>query len=373
MSIRDQPPEKLLQQALRLVELGRLETARKLLKLAALKAPGDGTIQATLSQVEHALQAEPPADEDTDHASLEVLFADTEELVERGDLDGAARNLQVLVAARPDDKRFRALGAAVRSRRAGRSRKDVGLDFETKEKLKAHVEARDWQGAEARLRQRIQSHPDSAELHLQLALVLLHGAEDPKRAVPEARQAAELAPDRLDAQVTLLQALKGAGQGAAAGAVRAEVDRLAKETDTNPQAVRIELRAPFERELRVAAVSTPTAGGGGRWKAAAAAALMLAAGATGGGMWWSMQPAAVDVAPYQQQLPVQEALQMPKATELKLRVADADWRPLDAETKEAKLLALRAIAGEQGYEAVFLEGASGAILGSATAELVWVP
>ena len=81
MSIRDQPPEKLLAQALRLVELGRLETARKLLKLASLKAPGNAQIASTLAQVEHALSSEPPADEDTEHAGLEVLFADTEDLV----------------------------------------------------------------------------------------------------------------------------------------------------------------------------------------------------------------------------------------------------------------------------------------------------
>ena len=61
------------------------------------------------------------------------------------------------------------------------------------------------------------------------------------------------------------------------------------------------------------------------------------------------------------------------STELKLRVAEADWKPLDPDTKRSKLQALRAIAGQDGFESVFIEGASGVILGSATADVVWVP
>jgi len=373
MSIRDLPPERLLQQALKLVERGRLDTARKLLRLAALKAPGDQTIQATLAQVEQAQAQAAQASQD-DEQEVATLLAEAQAAVDAGELDAAARTLQMLLAARPDDKRIRDLYDQVRDRREGKARRDVGLDFATREKLKQHVEARDWDAGEALLRERLKTHRDSASVHQQLAMLLLYGADNARGALPHAREAAQLGPDRLDAQIVLHQALRFTGQATAAAEARAVAERLAAADDVNLAAHKIELRTPYEGEAR--ATDGPAAraprSGAPPWKLAVAAVAMLAFVGVAGGMWWSLQPVAIDVTPYQLALPVSAASQMPKATEVKLQLDDAAWRALDRDAQKAALKSLRVVASQQGYDAVFLEGTPGVYLGSALPDLVWV-
>ena len=373
MSIRDLPPERLLQQALKLVERGRLDTAQKLLRLAALKAPGDQAIQATLAQVEQAQrQAAEATQSDADEVT--ALLAEAQADVDAGDLDGAARKLQMLLAARPDDKRIRDLHTEVRDRRAGQARRDVGLDFTTREKLKGAIDARDWTQGEALLRDRLKLHRDSATLHLQLAMLLLYGADNPRSALPAAREAALLAPDQLDAQILLYQTLGFSGQAAAAAEARGVAERLATDADVNLAAHKIELRAPYEGDTRATdgfAAPAPRTGAP-PWKLALAGAALLAFVGVSGATWFSFQPTVIDVTPYQLALPVTAARQMPKKTEVKLQLDDAVWAALDRDAQKASLKALRAVATQNGYEAVFLEGTSGSYLGSALPDLVWV-
>jgi predicted Zn-dependent protease len=373
MSIRDLPPERLLQQALKLVERGRLDTAQKLLRLATLKAPGDQTIQATLAQVEQA-QAQAADDSRADAQDVAAMLSEAQAAVDAGELDAAARTLQMLLAARPDDKRIRALYDEVRDRRAGKARRDVGIDFTTREKLKEHIDERDWEAGETLLRERLKTHRDSASLHQQLAMLLLYGADNARGALPHAREAAQLGPDQLDPHILLHQALRFTGQAAAASDAREVAERLAAAADVNLAAHKIELRTPFEGEAR----STDGPGapaprsGAPPWKLAAAAVAMLALVAVVGGMWWSLQPVAIDVTPYQLALPVTAASQMPKPTEVKLQLDDATWKGLDRDAQQAALRSLQVVASQQGYDAVFLEGTSGAYLGSALPDLVWV-
>ena len=377
MSIKDLPPDKLLARALRLIELGRLDTAAKVLKLAALKAPGDVQIQGALAQVQDAL-AQTSSDAADEAAQLDALFGEAQADAAAGDLDAAARKLQVLRAARPKDGDVRSLFDEVQARRTGQKRRDVGLNVTTRTALQARLEERDWDGAEAVLRERLQEQRDSADVHLQLALVLLHGKDTPRAALPHAREAVALSPDRADARVVLADLLGKTGQRQASQEARAVATQLAEDQELNLSALRIELASPFQEAGRVGeglpstVAAAPPNQRGRALRLGALVVLLIALAGTAGGVWYSLQPKPVDVEPYRIDLPVLAAEQMPKSTELTLVVAATEWGALPASTRTMGLNRLRPIAQANGYDAVFIRDEAGAFLGSVRGDLTWL-
>lgn len=385
MSIRDLSPAQLLERALRLVELGRLEPAAKMLKLAAVKAPADQNIRSTLAQVEHALRSLPTEPEETaevakdDTASAaEAAFQQAQAAADNGELDKAAALLQVLVAANPREPRFRQLQSEVRTRRAGRQRKDVGMDLVTSTRLKELQEERDWAGAEALLRARLHEHRSSASVHVQLCLVLLYGTDNPRAALPLAKEAARLDPESLAALAVLEDSLRATGGDDQAAEVRAKAQQLAESTSQSYRATKIALRSPFSKsgsisgdapatpQLVTTPPKNPLVG-----RLVLLAGLTLAAVTTAGAAWLSSQPSAVDAGPYASVLPIERALEMPLEPEIIVVVDPSTWGGMSAEDRAAALRGLQAVAVEQGHEAVFVQDAEGQTLGSIRDRLVW--
>ena len=195
--------------------------------------------------------AQTSSDAADEAAQLDALFGEAQADAAAGDLDAAARKLQVLRAARPKDGDVRSLFDEVQARRTGQKRRDVGLNVTTRTALQARLEERDWDGAEAVLRERLQEQRDSADVHLHLALVLLHGKDTPRAALPHAREAVALSPDRADARVVLADLLGKTGQRQASQEARAVATQLAEDQELNLNALRIELASPFQEAGRV--------------------------------------------------------------------------------------------------------------------------
>ncbi len=381
MGIADLPPESLYKRALKRVEAGKLESAEKLLQVAVLKAPHEPTFREALSQVRGLIadnDAPPAESEDLSALSPEILFTRAEERTAEGNLEAAAQLLQLAIAKAPQEGRYRDALAELRAQRQPQKSDgfEIGAGDERGRRIRTLLRERDYEQASTLVDWLLRQNPEDAGLLVFQALLLFHHQEDLEGALKAARAATRADPTRLGGWVIREQVERKLGQREAATRTLKSALEAADGQATELEAARLRLHRLMALEDDTPAAPPPAVSEAVKRSSRlriAGLALALLLSVTGGGLvWMHAQPNEVDSKPYQAVIPVQQALQLEKPTELMLRVSAADWKKLDTAARRARLQALLELAESNGYKAVFVEDSTKRLLGSARPKLIYV-
>jgi tetratricopeptide (TPR) repeat protein len=235
MGVKDWTAQQCYDRALKLIEEEDFDKARKLLQLGRLKDPTHTQIAQAMGFVDDliakAAEAEGGSAEMTP-GQLNAAFEDVQKHIAAGELDDAAKMIQVVVAMHPE-KRFRELQGQVNERKAAQA---SGVDFEAQVCLREVLKDRDYRRAEQMVREQLRDNRSNPVLQWQLAVVLFTGLESPEQASGPIREALRLDPDRTEILALAEDIERALGHIEAADALKL---RLEKATDQNNSEVEL--------------------------------------------------------------------------------------------------------------------------------------
>jgi len=382
----DMSPEECFERAMTLIEHGKIDKAIKLLQIATLRAPGEGRYREALQTARllketskapaEGAQAAAPADTasptETESssaspltgASAEAFYQRAMALRDGGDIEGAARIMQIAAAKDPRAAKYREGVNSLRSPGGARS--------EGEETLAHALQRSRYDEAEHLLREALREKREQpAKLHL-LALLLLRVRDDPSGALGPARESVRLAPRHLPGLVLLGDILQTKGDRAETKRITKSIQDITTDPDRLARARRqLDSAIPIPSARHAAENQPSPASPKGRSQTALAAILVVLFGLLGG-LWFMKQPSSIDITPYQSQLPVISA-SAPAPDELSIQVEETAWKGLEPESREVRLRGLMEKAATQGYKMVIVKSEQGILLGSAQDGQTFIP
>jgi tetratricopeptide (TPR) repeat protein len=394
MSVKDWTSQQCYDRALKLIEAEKFDKARKLLQLARIKDPANGQVGQALAIVDDliakAAEAEASSGE-MNEEQLDAAYEDVQAHIAAGELDEAARMIQVVVSINPQ-KRFRALQGQVNERKAAMA---SGVDFEAQVRLREVLADQDYGKAEQLVREQLRDNRSNPVLQWQLAVVLYVGMENPEQALGAIREALRLAPDRTELLALGEDVERALGNEAEAEELKARLVKAADGNDSEMELARMKAKE-FAHKSDVAehrptiTVNVDVQVRERRRMIWLLGTLVLLGGL---GVWYyiSQQPTVLDISPYSNVIAVNEAIETPKnmlainRDELELRVDASSWTGLGEgicearsdedgnslppssrckDAREAVLHDLIYIAADNGYRLLVLRDETGTLLGS---------
>ncbi|MFT5680535.1 MAG: tetratricopeptide (TPR) repeat protein [Myxococcota bacterium] len=388
----DLTPEQCFEHAMKFIERGKTDKAIKLLQIATLRAPGEGRYREALQSARNLKESSlppqggqpgaapepttasksPPEVMESEAAASTLAEASAEELYQRaltlreeGNIERAARMMQIAAAKAPGEAKYREGVDSIR-RPGGIS------SSATEEQLQRALQMSSYDEVERLLRDALRENRNQAEKLQTLALLLFRIRDDARGALGPIRESVRLAPRRLSGLVLLEDILRALGD-------RTEATRTAKtirEITTDASRLekarqRLNERIPVPGAHAASAAPVSSASVPGR-SPALLGGVMAGLLITLGGIWFMGQPDRVDIAPYESQLPVISATS-PVPSELVMRIAEDEWRKLERPEQESRLRGVMAEASSQGYQAVFLHGEQDTLLGSVRGGKTFLP
>jgi tetratricopeptide (TPR) repeat protein len=394
MGVKDWTAQQCYDRALTLIEAEKFDKARKLLQLGRLKDPTHAQIAQAMGIVDDLMAKAAEAEESSGEMTedqLNAAFEDVQKHIAAGELDDAAKMIQVVLSMYPE-KRFRELQGQVNERKAAQA---SGVDFEAQVRLREVLKDRDYRVAEQMVREQLRDNRSNPVLQWQLAVVLYTGLESPEQASGPIQEALRLDPDRTEILALAEDIERALGHQEAADALKLRLEKATDHNNSEVELARMKAkefanRTEISEHRPIIQIAVDVQERERRRLRGLIAIVGLLTVMTGW-YYYTQQPTELDLSAYDAVIPILSATETAKndlgldRDEIELRTEASTWQGLGegaCETVEGEegtslknadacvvaredvLSGLSSIAAGFGYRLVVLKDASGVVLGS---------